>query len=162
MYVMTPWICWPGELADYINFSVFRGWLLKIIDILMQSFRKYITYKMDYNRMLLNLLQEIVNRALRFEEIISGSASGLTHIDVKVDDLLNMVTETSTLVCLFRHKRVVPRIDYYWRRVLMYFLQAEERGISDLRPFFSSTDFSAANFKLDEERRMIRHLLPRH
>nr|ABK92925.1 unknown [Populus trichocarpa] len=96
---------------------------------LQESFRKYITYKMDYNRMLLNLLQEIVNRALRFEEIISGSASGLTHIDVKVDDLLNM---------------------------------AEERGISDLRPFFSSTDFSAANFKLDEERRMIRHLLPRH
>ncbi|KAL3609596.1 hypothetical protein D5086_000616 [Populus alba] len=96
---------------------------------LQKSFRKYITYKMDYNRMLLNLLQEIVNRALRFEEIISGSASGLTHIDVKVDDLLNM---------------------------------AEERGISDLRPFFSSTDFSAANFKLDEERRMIRHLLPRH
>ncbi|XP_011004331.1 PREDICTED: LOW QUALITY PROTEIN: DNA replication licensing factor MCM2-like [Populus euphratica] len=95
---------------------------------LQKSFRKYITYKMDYNRMLLNLLQEIVNRALRFEEIISGSASGLTHIDVKVDDLLNM---------------------------------AEERGISDLRPFFSSTDFSAANFKLDEERRMIRHLLPR-
>ncbi|KAJ6945775.1 DNA replication licensing factor MCM2 [Populus alba x Populus x berolinensis] len=96
---------------------------------LQKSFRKYITYKMDYNRMLLNLLQEIVNRALRFEEIISGSASGLTHIDVKVDDLLNM---------------------------------AEERGISDLRPFFSSTDFSAANFKLDEERRMIRHLLARH
>lgn len=96
---------------------------------LQKSFRKYITYKMDYNRMLLNLLQEIVNRAMRFEEIISGSASGLTHIDVKVDDLLNM---------------------------------AEERGISDLRPFFSSTDFSAANFKLDEERRMIRHLLPRH
>ncbi|KAB5573292.1 hypothetical protein DKX38_000486 [Salix brachista] len=96
---------------------------------LQKSFRKYITYKMDYNRMLLNLLQELVNRAVRFEEIISGSTSGLAHIDVKVDDLLNM---------------------------------AEERGISDLRPFFSSTDFSAANFKLDEERRMIRHLLPRH
>ncbi|KAJ6341427.1 hypothetical protein OIU78_009572 [Salix suchowensis] len=96
---------------------------------LQKSFRKYITYKMDYNRMLLNLLQELVNRAVRFEEIISGSTSGLAHIDVKVDDLLNM---------------------------------AEERGISDLRPFFSSTDFSAANFKLDEERRMIRYLLPRH
>lgn len=44
--------------------------------------------------MLLNLLQELVNRAVRFEEIISGSTSGLAHIDVKVDDLLNMVMET--------------------------------------------------------------------
>ncbi|CAK7336004.1 unnamed protein product [Dovyalis caffra] len=96
---------------------------------LQKSFRKYITYKMDYNRMLFNLLQELVKRALRFEEIISGSTSGLTHIEVKVDDLLNM---------------------------------AEERGISDLRPFFSSTDFSSANFELDEERGVIRHRLPRH
>ena len=44
--------------------------------------------------MLLNLLQELVNRAVRFEEIISGSTSGLAYIDVKVDDLLNMVMET--------------------------------------------------------------------
>ncbi|KAJ8759389.1 hypothetical protein K2173_006909 [Erythroxylum novogranatense] len=95
---------------------------------LQKSFRKYITYKMDYNRMLLSLLQELVNKALRFEELISGSTSGLTHIDVKVDDLLSM---------------------------------ADERGISDLRPFFSSKDFSSANFELDQERRVIRHRLPR-
>ncbi|XP_065853028.1 DNA replication licensing factor MCM2 [Euphorbia lathyris] len=96
---------------------------------LQKSFRKYITYKMDYNRMLLNLLQELVNRALRFEEIISGSSSGLTHINVKVEDLRNM---------------------------------AEERGINDLNPFFSSGDFSAANFELDNERQVIKHRLPTH
>ncbi|XP_050221572.1 DNA replication licensing factor MCM2 [Mercurialis annua] len=95
---------------------------------LQKSFRKYITYKMDYNRMLLNLLQELVNRALRFEEIISGSISGLTHIDVKVEDLRNM---------------------------------AEERGISDLNPFFISIDFTAANFELDSEGQVIKHRLPR-
>ncbi|EEF50150.1 DNA replication licensing factor MCM2 [Ricinus communis] len=95
---------------------------------LQKSFRKYITYKMDYNRMLLNLLQELVNRALRFEEIISGSISGLSHIDVKVEDLRNM---------------------------------AEERGISDLSPFFTSNDFLAANFELDNDRQVIKHRLPR-
>ncbi|KAF2311882.1 hypothetical protein GH714_027117 [Hevea brasiliensis] len=62
----------------------------------IKSFRKYITYKMDYNRMLLNLLQKLVTRALHFEEIMSGSISGLTHIDVKVEDLQSMVNTTET------------------------------------------------------------------
>ncbi|CAI0381468.1 unnamed protein product [Linum tenue] len=95
---------------------------------LQKSFRKYITYKMDYNRMLLNLLRELVSKALRFEEIVSGSTSRLSHIDVKRQDLQSM---------------------------------AEERGITDLEPFFSSNDFSAANFELVEERHLIRHRLPR-
>lgn len=47
--------------------------------------------------MLLNLLQELVNRALRFEEIMSGSISGLDHIEVKVEDLQSMVMHV--LVC---------------------------------------------------------------
>lgn len=47
--------------------------------------------------MLLNLLQELVNRALRFEEIMSGSISGLAHVEVKVEDLQSMVMHV--LVC---------------------------------------------------------------
>ncbi|CAN0902267.1 DNA replication licensing factor MCM2 [Linum grandiflorum] len=94
---------------------------------LQKSFRKYITLKMDYNRTLLNLLRELVKRALRFEEIISGAnASRLTHIDVKIQDLQTM---------------------------------AEEREITDLKPFFSSSEFSAADFELVEDRHVIRHRL---
>ncbi|XP_065853029.1 DNA replication licensing factor MCM2-like [Euphorbia lathyris] len=40
--------------------------------------------------------------------------------------------------------------------------KAEERGINDLNPFFSSGDFSAANFELDNERQVIKHRLPTH
>ncbi|KAF5741238.1 DNA replication licensing factor MCM2 [Tripterygium wilfordii] len=95
---------------------------------LQKSFRKYITLKKDYNRLLLNLLRELVKNALHFEEIVSGSVSGLTHIDVKVEDLQ---------------------------------AKGQEHDIYDLKPFFSSTDFSVANFQLDEERGMIRHRLSR-
>ncbi|GAV82593.1 MCM domain-containing protein/MCM2_N domain-containing protein [Cephalotus follicularis] len=91
---------------------------------LQKSFRKYVTFKKDYNRLLLNVLQEIVNNALRFEEIVNpGSTSGLTHVEVKVEDLLS---------------------------------RAQEMDIFDLRPFFSSTDFSGANFELDEDLKVIR------
>ncbi|CAN1159255.1 DNA replication licensing factor MCM2 [Linum perenne] len=94
---------------------------------LQKSFRKYITLKMDYNRTLLNLLRELVKRALRFEEIISGSnASRLTHIDVKIQDLQTM---------------------------------AEDREITDLKPFLTSSEFSAADFELVEDRNVIRHRL---
>lgn len=58
---------------------------------LLQSFRKYITFKKDYNELLLYLLRELVKNALHFEEIVSGSTSGLTHIEVKIDDLYNKV-----------------------------------------------------------------------
>ncbi|PON91754.1 DNA replication licensing factor Mcm [Trema orientale] len=54
---------------------------------LQKSFRKYMTYKKDYNELLLYLLRELVKNALHFEDIVSGSTSGLTHIDVKVEDL---------------------------------------------------------------------------
>ncbi|PON35724.1 DNA replication licensing factor Mcm [Trema orientale] len=51
------------------------------------SIRKYMTYKKDYNELLLYLFRELVKNALHFEDIVSGSTSGLTHIDVKVEDL---------------------------------------------------------------------------
>ncbi|XP_051122659.1 DNA replication licensing factor MCM2 [Andrographis paniculata] len=39
--------------------------------------------------------------------------------------------------------------------------KALDYGISDLKPFFSSSEFSSANFELDEARGVIRHRLPR-
>ncbi|XP_022720869.1 DNA replication licensing factor MCM2 isoform X2 [Durio zibethinus] len=54
---------------------------------LRKSFRQYITFKKDYDGLLLVLLRELVNNAIRFEEILSGSTSGLTYVDVKVADL---------------------------------------------------------------------------
>ncbi|KQJ88707.1 hypothetical protein BRADI_4g20640v3 [Brachypodium distachyon] len=52
-----------------------------------QSFHKYMTYKKDYNELLLLLLRTLVKDVLHFEEIMSGSTTRLTHIEVKVDDL---------------------------------------------------------------------------
>ncbi|XP_057950035.1 DNA replication licensing factor MCM2 [Malania oleifera] len=54
---------------------------------LQKSFKKYMTFKKDYNELLLYLLRGLVKDALHFEEIVSGSASGLTHVDVKIEEL---------------------------------------------------------------------------
>ncbi|CAH8254694.1 unnamed protein product [Arabidopsis lyrata] len=90
---------------------------------LRESFKRYITYKKDFNSLLLVLLKELVKNALKFEEIISGSNSGLPTIEVKIEELQT---------------------------------KAKEYDIADLRPFFSSTDFSKAHFELDHVRGMIR------
>lgn len=42
--------------------------------------------------MLLVLLKELVKNALKFEEIISGSNSGLPSIEVKIEELQTKVT----------------------------------------------------------------------
>lgn len=60
----------------------------------MQSFKKYMTFKKDYNELLLYLLRGLVKDALHFEEIVSGSSSALTHIDVKVEELQSKVMKT--------------------------------------------------------------------
>ncbi|KAK4261677.1 hypothetical protein QN277_004640 [Acacia crassicarpa] len=60
---------------------------------LQKSFRKYMTFKKDYNELLLYLLRELVKNALHFEKIVTGSTSNLTHIEVKVDDLSNKAQE---------------------------------------------------------------------
>ncbi|XP_021280056.1 DNA replication licensing factor MCM2 [Herrania umbratica] len=92
---------------------------------LRKSFRQYITFKKDYHGLLLVLLRELVNNAMRFEEILSGSTSGLSYVDVQVTDLQ---------------------------------AKAEEYEITDLETFFSSSEFKAY-YKLDEQRRVIRHHL---
>jgi DNA replication licensing factor MCM2 len=54
------------------------------------------TYKKDYNELLLLLLRMLVKDALHFEEIVSGSTTRLTHVEVKVDDLKNKVRARNT------------------------------------------------------------------
>ncbi|KAG6581631.1 DNA replication licensing factor MCM2-like isoform X2 [Cucurbita moschata] len=60
---------------------------------LQKSFRKYMTFKKDYNELLLYLLRELVKNALHFEEIVRGSTSELTHINVKLEDLQSKAQE---------------------------------------------------------------------
>ena len=70
------------------------------------------TFKKDYNELLLHLLRGLVKDALHFEEIVSGSSSGLTHIDVKVEELQSKVMKLQLLnhlclclcLCLCGHK----------------------------------------------------------
>lgn len=52
-----------------------------------QSFKKYMTFKKDYNELLLHLLRGLVKDALYFEELMSGTTARLTHIKVKVEEL---------------------------------------------------------------------------
>ncbi|WZZ08144.1 hypothetical protein YC2023_094065 [Brassica napus] len=61
---------------------------------LRESFKRYITYKKDYNSLLLVLLKELVKNALKFEEIITGSNSGLSSsIEVKIEELQTKANE---------------------------------------------------------------------
>lgn len=45
------------------------------------------TFKKDFNEFLLHILRGLVKDAVHFEEIVSGSASRMTNIEVKVDEL---------------------------------------------------------------------------
>lgn len=54
---------------------------------LQKSFKKYMTFKKDYNELLLHLLRGLVKDALYFEELMSGTTARLTHIKVKVEEL---------------------------------------------------------------------------
>ena len=49
------------------------------------------TFKKDFNELLLHLLRILVKDALHFEEIVSGTTARLTHIEVKVEELRNKV-----------------------------------------------------------------------
>ncbi|XP_008798359.1 DNA replication licensing factor MCM2 [Phoenix dactylifera] len=60
---------------------------------LQKSFKKYMTFKKDYNELLLHLLRVLVKDALHFEEIVSGTTSHLTHIEVKVEELRSKAQE---------------------------------------------------------------------
>ncbi|KAL1550544.1 DNA helicase [Salvia divinorum] len=89
---------------------------------LQKNFTKYMIFKKDSNGIVLHLLRGLVEDTLQLEEIVTGSTSNLSHVDVKVEELQSKA------------------LDY---------------GISDLKAFFSSTEFSNANFELDEESSFI-------
>ncbi|KAL8106483.1 hypothetical protein AgCh_030029 [Apium graveolens] len=95
---------------------------------LQKSFKKYMTFKRDFNGIILHLLRQLVKDALHFEEIVSGSTTDLTHVDVKIEELQSKV---------------------------------QDYGITDLKAFFTSNEFTRANFELDEEEKLIRHRLAR-
>lgn len=59
--------------------------------VVVQSFKKYMTFKRDYNSFVLNALNQLVKEALHFEEIVSGSNRNVTHVDVKVEELQSKV-----------------------------------------------------------------------
>eukprot|EP00249_Psilotum_nudum_P028835 c38786_g1_i1 orf=143-2887(+) len=54
---------------------------------LQKSFKKYMTYKRDFNELLLHLLRVLVKDTLRFEELMGGSHARVTRVEVKVEDL---------------------------------------------------------------------------
>lgn len=54
---------------------------------LQKSFKKFITYKKDFNELLLHLLRGLIQDAIRFEELTSRSNVHLTEVVVKVIDL---------------------------------------------------------------------------
>ena len=51
------------------------------------------TFKKDYNELLLYLLRGLVKDAMHLEEIVFGLSSRLTYIDVKVEELQSKVME---------------------------------------------------------------------
>ncbi|CAD6343341.1 unnamed protein product [Miscanthus lutarioriparius] len=57
---------------------------------LQKNFQKYMTFKKDYNELLLLLLRALVKDALHFEEIISGSTSRLTRVEAQEYEIYDM------------------------------------------------------------------------
>ncbi|KAJ1685627.1 hypothetical protein LUZ63_017017 [Rhynchospora breviuscula] len=61
---------------------------------LQKTFRKYMTYKKDYNELLLHLLRTLVKDVLHFHGTLSRSRSPhLTQIEIKVADLQHKAQE---------------------------------------------------------------------
>jgi DNA replication licensing factor MCM2 len=114
------------------------------------------TFKKDYNELLLLLLRTLVKDALHFEEIVSGSTSRLTHVEVKVEDLKNKV---KAFVHASMPVRAVNSPQHQGSDLEHVLVQAQEYEIYDLKPFFSSAHFRDNSFVLDEGRGIIRHPL---
>ncbi|CAN6483836.1 unnamed protein product [Victoria cruziana] len=60
---------------------------------LQKCLKKYMTFKKDYNELLLLLLRGLVKEKIQLEELVSGSISRLAHVEVAVEKLLNKVSE---------------------------------------------------------------------
>ncbi|GBG79966.1 hypothetical protein CBR_g30228 [Chara braunii] len=53
---------------------------------LSKSFKKFMTYKKDFNELLLHILRQLVKEAMRYDELMSRSRR-VTSVEIKVDDL---------------------------------------------------------------------------
>ncbi|XP_071702697.1 DNA replication licensing factor MCM2-like [Rutidosis leptorrhynchoides] len=60
---------------------------------LQKSFKKYMTFKKDFNAIVLHLLNQLVKDALQFEEMVPGSNRDITYIDVKLEELQSKVLD---------------------------------------------------------------------
>jgi DNA replication licensing factor MCM2 len=60
---------------------------------LQKSFKKYITYKRDFNELLLHLLRGLVADAIRFEELVSRMPVRLNQVEIKMEDLESKAQE---------------------------------------------------------------------
>eukprot|EP00897_Mesotaenium_endlicherianum_P009211 jgi/Mesen1/8318/ME000457S07522 len=98
---------------------------------LSKTFKKFMTFKKDFNELLLHLLRQLVKDALTVDAHINPRSrerggAPLAAVEVRVDDLE---------------------------------AKAREYNIVDLQPFFTSAQFSGNNFTLDVPRRLITHPL---
>lgn len=108
----------------------------------LQSFKKYMTFKKDYNELVLYLLRGLVKDALHFEEIVSGSISGLTHIDVKVEELQSKVMKLHLFHCRYH---IIHRKS--WSTIVTlgtYFILSRHRIMKSL---ILNHSFQALNFR---------------
>ncbi|XP_068667407.1 DNA replication licensing factor MCM2-like [Aristolochia californica] len=60
---------------------------------LEKNFKKYMTFKKDYNEFVLHLLRGLVRDALHFGEIVAGPNHGPDHVRVRVQDLKSKAQE---------------------------------------------------------------------
>lgn len=59
------------------------------------------TFKKDFNAIVLHLLRGLVKDVMYFEEIVSGSGTNPSHIDIKLEELQSKVILNS--YCLYYH-----------------------------------------------------------
>lgn len=59
------------------------------------------TFKKDFNAIVLHLLRGLVKDVMYFEEIVSGSGTNPSHIDIKVEELQSKVILNP--YCLYYH-----------------------------------------------------------
>lgn len=57
----------------------------------MQSFKKYMTFKKDFNAIILHLLRGLVKAGLDLELASGSTTANVPHIDVKVEELQSKV-----------------------------------------------------------------------
>lgn len=61
------------------------------LQMILQSFKRYMIFKKDFNGIVLHLLRGLVKDSLHFEDIVTGSTANLSYVDVKVEELRSKV-----------------------------------------------------------------------